>query len=420
MSTTNATAPTTPNLSISRTRTSTAPRSAVEQGGVCTGATALRVGPAAVSARPAHRYPRRRDVAATRPRRIPRRRHHRRWPAGPDVRSHPPSGWRSPSRVLAEAPDAVGRPGRPVRAGRRPHRRRGGARLRPRLRRRDLRPRARAGRRARARWRPTASRCTPARPRCVFAQDKLAMRRRLTEIGVAVPARGRRSATAADVAGLRRRGRLAGGGQDPPRRLRRQGRARHRVRRRGRGLAGGRGPDAAAGRACSPTACSPRSGSTSSASWRCWSPAAPPGRRGVAGRRDRADRRHLHRGARPGARPRRRPRRAGDRGGAAHRRRAWASPGCMAVELFEVRDPRTGRAGIRRQRAGHAPAQQRALDASTARSPASSSSTCVPCSTCRWATRGRASRGRSWPTCSAATTPSCTRRTGTCWRATRG
>ena len=61
--------------------------------------------------------------------------------------------------------------------------------------------------------------------------------------------------------------------------------------------------------------------------------------------------------------------------------------GVIAVEMFEVRDPRTGRAGVRRQRAGHAPAQQRALDASTARSRASSSSTCAPCSTCRWATR---------------------------------
>ena len=62
--------------------------------------------------------------------------------------------------------------------------------------------------------------------------------------------------------------------------------------------------------------------------------------------------------------------------------------GMLAVELFDTPD---GRA---RQRAGDAPAQQRALVASRARSPASSRTTCARCSTCRWGHRRPARRTR--------------------------
>ena len=150
------------------------------------------------------------------------------------------------------------------------------------------------------------------------------MRARLTELGVPCPrwaqvdGRGR-----AD--GLRRRGRLAGRGQDPARRLRRQGRPRRRVRGRGRGLAGRRGSARGRRSGRSPTACSPRSGSTSAASSRCWSPAAPPGR---------PPRGRSSRPCRPTASAPRssRRRRAStpDCAAAAHRGRRCGSPGSSA------------------------------------------------------------------------------------------
>ena len=94
--------------------------------------------------------------------------------------------------------------------------------------------------------------------------------------------------------------------------------------------------------------------------------------------------------------------------------------GVLAVELFEVRDPRTGDSAYvvnelamrphnsghwTHRRRGHQPV--RAAPACRARPAAGRP-------------RPRASRGRSWATCSAATTPSSTRPTGTCWRATPG
>ena len=55
------------------------------------------------------------------------------------------------------------------------------------------------------------------------AQDKLVMRRRLTELGVPCP-RWARGPDGGRARGVRRRGRLAGRAQDAPRRVRRQGR----------------------------------------------------------------------------------------------------------------------------------------------------------------------------------------------------
>ena len=107
---------------------------------------------------------------------------------------------------------------------------------------------------------------------------------------------------------------------------------------------------------------------------------------GVAGRGDRADRRHLHRGAGPRAGPGRRPRRPGDRGGLRIAGELGVT-GVMAVELFEVSDPRTGRRRRTSSTSWPCARTTAVTGASTARSRASSSSTCVPCSTCRWATR---------------------------------
>ena len=202
--------------------------------------------------------------------------------------------------VLAEAPDAAAAlvvPSAPV-----------GShtdleavlRVRPRVRRRDLRPRARAGRRARRPGGRRRRRCTRRPAALRFAQDKLAMRERLGEIGVAVPAlgarpHGRRTSTrsAAEV-GWPVVAKTPRGGYD--------GKG-VRVVRRGRRsstdwLARGRarpGPLAdgvlarGAGR-LRPRARRPRRPQ----------PVRPGG--GLAGRRDRPDRRDLHRGARARAR----------------------------------------------------------------------------------------------------------------------
>ena len=81
----------------------------------------------------------------------------------------------------------------------------------------------------------------------------------------------------------------------------------------------------------------------------------------VAGRRDRADRRHLHRGARAGARARPGAGRRRHRTPALRIAGELGVTGVLAVELFEVRGRRRARTGVRRQRAGHAAAQQRPL-----------------------------------------------------------
>ena len=118
---------------------------------------------------------------------IPTVGHGRRGPARPDDRARPPSSsasasgcWRS-ARTTApprSAPDVEARrlplAGRP-------------AGLRGRLRRGDLRPRART---RRAPGRAGAGRgrcCGPAPAALRFAQDKLAMRERLTELGMPCP-----------------------------------------------------------------------------------------------------------------------------------------------------------------------------------------------------------------------------------------
>ena len=139
--------------------------------------------------------------------------------------------------------------------------------------------------------------------------------------------------------------------------------------------------------------------------------------RGVAGRRDRADRRHLHRrhrprpGPGPGNRGRGDPRRPADRRGARGDRRAGrrdvpGPPGRRPPQ------PPTWSTSWRCVRT------TAAIGPSTGRRPASSSSICGRCSTCRSATPGPNARGRSWPTCWAANTRTSTRHTGTSWPAT--
>ena len=84
--------------------------------------------------------------------------------------------------------------------------------------------------------------------------------------------------------------------------------------------------------------------------------------RGVARRRDRADRRHLHRGPRSGAGPRSGPRLGRHRGRPAHRRRARRHRRPRRRDVRGATGRRRGRqGGIRRQRARHAAAQQRPL-----------------------------------------------------------
>ena len=87
--------------------------------------------------------------------------------------------------------------------------------------------------------------------------------------------------------------------------------------------------------------------------------------------------------------------------------------GVLAVEMFETADGRVlvNELAMRPHNSGHW-----TIDGAVT---ASSSSTCGRCSTCRWATRGPARRGRSWSTCSAATTTTSTGPTCTSWPATR-
>ena len=274
-----------------------------------------------------------------------------------------------------------------------PRRPRGRARVRPRLRRRHVRPRARPGRRAggaggrrgRAAPQPGGAASSPRTSwRCASGSPRS---------GVPCP----RWAQVRDAASLKAFGDEVGWPvvvKTPARRLRRQGRARRRVRRRGRPTGWSRGRHAAADGPLADGLLARGAGGLRPRARRARR--AQPVRAGgrVAGRRDRADRRHLHRGARPGAGPRRRtsPPQATE-AGAADRRGRSASPACWrsSCSRCATRGAATRRT---RQRAGHAAAQQRALDASTARSPASSSSTCGPCSTCRWATRAARRRGR--------------------------
>ena len=267
MSTTNATAPTDPELEHLAHEHVHRTAGAVEQGGVCRGHW-LRVGPAAVSVVPAHRYPRARDVAATRPRRIPRRRHHRRWPAGQDV---PAARRRAGGHPLRAGRGAgrLGRPRRPVLAGREPRRRRGGARLRPRLRRRDVRPRARPGRRPRragGRRRRAAPQPGRAGLRPGQAGDAPAPHRasaspcpRWAQVGD----RGRRCRPSAT--------RSAGRWWSRPPAAATTARACASSRPPTRPPTGWRPSPVTRrpGRACSPAACWPRSGWSSSASSRC-------------------------------------------------------------------------------------------------------------------------------------------------------
>ena len=185
-----------------------------------------------------------------------------------------------------------------------------------------------------------------------FAQDKLAMRERLTELGIPCP-RWARAATVADVDGLRGCRGLAGRREDAARRLRRQGGARRGGCRGARRLAGARGIRGLRPAARGAGAVPPRAR-------RARRPlAVGPGRR-VAGRRDGAARRHLHRGARAGPR-------AGCRVGGRRRARRPA-PGRRArrdrgAGRRAVRGRRRRRrAGLRRQRARDAPAQLRPLD----------------------------------------------------------
>ena len=90
-------------------------------------------------------------------------------------------------RVLAAAPGdpaALVAAGRPARRADGPG---GAAGVRARLRGRHARPRAGAAGAPAGAGRRRASPCTPGRTRCVHAQDKLVMRRRLAELGIAGP-----------------------------------------------------------------------------------------------------------------------------------------------------------------------------------------------------------------------------------------
>ena len=123
-------------------------------------------------------------------------------------------------------------------------------------------------------------------------------------------------------------------------------------------------------------------------------PVPAPAGGGLPGGADRAAGRGLPGGARAGAR-------AGSP--VLGRGRAAAGPGTRgraggdrAAGRGAVRDP----ARPAGERAGHAAAQQRALDHRGRRGPRSSSSICGPCWTCRWARRSPPRRRWSWPTCS--------------------
>ena len=90
--------------------------------------------------------------------------------------------------VLAECDRRGGGPGHPLGTGGRPQRPRGGPGLRPRVRRRHVRPRARAAGRARGpRGRRRRAAPQPAR-RCASPRTSSPCAQRLTEIGVACPA----------------------------------------------------------------------------------------------------------------------------------------------------------------------------------------------------------------------------------------
>ena len=155
--------------------------------------------------------------------------------------------------------------------------------------------------------------------------------------------------------------------------------------------------------------CSPRSGCRSPASWPCWSPAARTGRRRPT----------------PWSRPcsatasaprcSRRPRSARSTrwrrsGRPAHRRRAGRHRGARG------RDVRHRRRRAR-QRARDAPAQHRPLDD---RRRADQPVRAAPARRARPAARRHLVPRRtwSWPTCSAARTPTCTPATCTAWRTT--
>ena len=229
----------------------------------------------------------------------------------------------------------------------------------------------------------------PGRRRARARPGQGVMRERLADARRAVPALGGSVADAADVARVRRRGRLAGRAQD--RRAagttaRASGSSRSpRPRRPSRSRPGVAAARRGAG------AASPRAG-------RAGRPSPARAGRGVAGGRDRPARRRLRRGDRAGARP--------DRRAAPRRRSSWpcgspassASSGVLAVELFETADGRVlvNELAMRPHNCGHwtidgaRTSPVRAAPAGRAR-PA--------------ARRHRAGRagGRSWPTSSAAT-----------------
>ena len=173
--------------------------------------------------------------------------------------------------------------------------------------------------------------------------------------------------------------------QDAPRRLRRQGRRVVVLGRRARGLARRSADAAGAARWRRPA---PRGeGRLRPRARRAHRPQPVRPGRGLASRRDRPDRRHLHGGPRPGARastptsPRSPPRPALRIAG------ELGVTGVLAVEMFEVPRPPDGRAGATSSTSSRCGRTTAATGRWTAPSPASSSSTCGPCSTCRSATR---------------------------------
>ena len=217
------------------------------------------------------------------------------------------------------------------------------ARLRRRVRRGHLRPRARARPHLTALERTAGG---PAgRRRAPPPQDKLADARAADRARRCLPAfapvadrrRGR---------GVRRGGRLAGGAQGGQRRLRRQG--VWVCESAGRG--GARSSATAVALLAEEYV-----GSTGS--WPCWRPGRRTGRaRSTRSCRPSSATAICRRGARPRARAGPRQAARGPAAGAADRDELGVT-GLLAVELFEL--PAGRPAG---QRAGHAPAQQRALD----------------------------------------------------------
>ena len=197
------------------------------------------------------------------------------------------------------------------------------------LRRRHLRPRARPDRAPARRSRRTACRTTRARTRSCTPRTRLVMRRAAERRWCAVPA----------LAAGRRRRRRRG-----VRRARSAGRSSLKTSRGGYdGRASGSSPtrpacaDASRRSPAAACRCSPRSGSTSTASWPRSSPARPHGQ-AVAYPvvETRPARRHLREVVAPAPGLRRGQRRAGPGDRAADRRRARTSPGMLAVELFDT------------------------------------------------------------------------------------